>query len=502
MIVGDIALVGFDGGTLYYGGRATHLALPTGAADHTARVYSRHDATYLYFLVQVDDDDIQVSHGTGLNWANDSVEFYIDPSGDGGSTSLNNSTSDIQLVIDAANQRNVYMTTSAYKARILSGVRSAVSTVATGWWLEVRIEKSMLDPDLLNEGSFGLDFNFRDNDSNNDPNKTTVYAWNDTEQSGAFPSKIPNRWGDAFLDPVDLELASQVGLNAHIPSNDILDDVALNLGVRWIRVDFDWFRIEPEQGQFRWEATDRIVQRAEELGLEVLGVLAYTPPWASSMTADPRISDPPASMDYWTELVREAVTRYRGRVRYWQFWNEPNVGQFWGGSRAQYRLDILEAGARVAKEVDPSMQTVGPGLAYLGDWRSWFSELMQSKDVIDVINHHIYRDSGRDAIFELERDRLFQPSLRTLMRRAGVEDKPFWLTETGRRSEEGNQLEYYQDVIAALPEKPWVKKVFFFHYWDGPGQGDGGFGIVNEDFSPKPAYHFLQTVLPPWVMVQ
>jgi hypothetical protein len=127
---------------------------------------------------------------------------------------------------------------------------------------------------------------------------------------------------------------------------------------------------------------------------------------------------------------------------------------------------------------------------------------MQSKDVIDVINHHIYRDSGRDAIFDLERDLPFQPSLRTLMRREGAADKPFWLTETGRASRDGNQLEYYQEVIAALPEKPWVNKVFFFHYWDGPGQGDGGFGIVNEDFSPKPAYHFLQTVLRPFVMLQ
>jgi len=42
-----------------------------------------------------------------------------------------------------------------------------------------------------------------------------------------------------------------------------------------------------------------------------------------------------------------------------------------------------------------------------------------------------------------------------------------------------------------------VSRVFFFHYWDGPGQGNGGFGIVNEDFTPKPAYQFLQSILRP-----
>ena len=163
----------------------------------------------------------------------------------------------------------------------------------------------------------------------------------------------------------------------------------------------------------------------------------------------------------------------------------------------QYRLDILEAGAHLAKEIDPGMQTVGPGLAYLGDWRTWFSEVMRSRNVIDVISHHIYRDSGRDAIFDLDRDSPFQPSLRTLMEREGVGEKPFWLTETGLRSQAGNQSLYYEDVVAALPAKPWIHKVFFFHYWDGPGQWNGGFGIVNEDFSPKPTYNFLRTVLQP-----
>ena len=83
-------------------------------------------------------------------------------------------------------------------------MQSAVATAPGGWLLEVRIDKSMLDPELPNEGTFGLDFNFRDNDNNNDPSRTTVYTWNDIEHSGSFPSKIPDRWGDALLAPVDL----------------------------------------------------------------------------------------------------------------------------------------------------------------------------------------------------------------------------------------------------------------------------------------------------------
>jgi hypothetical protein len=295
----------------------------------------------------------------------------------------------------------------------------------------------------------------------------------------------------------DREVASRIGLNVHIPSNAILEDVGMNLGVRRIRADFEWPRIEPAEGEFHWEEYDRLVGRSLELGIEVLALLSYTPAWASSVPANPQPSDPPALTEFWTNAVREAALRFRGRVRYWQLWNEPNVREFWSGSMAQFRENILEAGARALKDADPNALLVSPGLANLGNWRSWFREAMLAKDLIDVVNHHNYGETGSDAILDLERDSILRPSLRTLMRELGVDDRPFWLTETGRQSQEGDQLEYYQEVVATLRERAWVERVFFFHYWDGPGGGDGGFGIVNEDFSPKPAYRFLQTVLRP-----
>jgi hypothetical protein len=295
----------------------------------------------------------------------------------------------------------------------------------------------------------------------------------------------------------DPGLESRLGLNVHVPSNAIIDDVALNLGTQWIRLDFDWFRLEPDRGVYRWDDTDRIVERASRLGLEMLATLAYTPPWASSNPNSPRPSDPPASPEYWTSIVRETVSRYRDRLRFWQLWNEPNLSEFWSGSMQQYRVEILEAGARVAKNVHPGCRIVSPGLANIGSWRDWFEEAMKAKSLIDIINHHNYQDSGRDVIPSLEEDSLLRPSLRTLMRENGVDDRPFWLTETGKRSEEGDQRRYYEEVVASLRVKSWVNRLFFFHYWDGPGQGNGGFGIVNEDFSPKPAYRFLQSVLNP-----
>jgi len=293
----------------------------------------------------------------------------------------------------------------------------------------------------------------------------------------------------------DAQLALRLGLNAHVPEDAILDDIRRNLGLLWIRIDFDWYRIQPERARFDWEATDGVVERSAELGLEVLATLSYTPPWASSRPANPAIGDPPAETRFWTDFVRAAIERYRGRVRQWQFWNEPNITDFWNGTMLQYRTAILEPAAGVLRSLAPELRVVAPGLANLRDWRDWFREAMNAKALIDVVNHHNYADNGRDAILDLERDQFLQPSLRTLIREAGVDDRPFWLTETGRRTDAGNQSEYYEDVFVVLQERAWVERVFFFHYTDGPGQGDAGYGIVNQDRTPKPAYHALQSVV-------
>ena len=131
------------------------------------------------------------------HWQNDCVEFYIDPANDGGSSALSNSSSDIQLVIDANNQKNVYMCTSGYTTQVLNGVTSAVVRDGTGWWCEARILKTVLDPDLPGSGTIGTEFNFRDNDNNNDAALTTVYDWRDW--GSGFPSKIPDHWGNCVL---------------------------------------------------------------------------------------------------------------------------------------------------------------------------------------------------------------------------------------------------------------------------------------------------------------
>lgn len=80
---GDIAFVGWDDedDNLFYAGRSTSRVLPVNRADHTAKVYARDNEIFQYFLIDITDDEINT--GEDDAWANDSVEFYIDPEGTG-----------------------------------------------------------------------------------------------------------------------------------------------------------------------------------------------------------------------------------------------------------------------------------------------------------------------------------------------------------------------------------------------------------------------------------
>ena len=56
-------------------------------------------------------------------------------------------------------------------------------------------------------------------------------------------------------------------------------------GSHWVRFDIDWSAIESTEGTFDWSGTDRLVDIAKSPGLEILGLITYTPAWARDPAA-------------------------------------------------------------------------------------------------------------------------------------------------------------------------------------------------------------------------
>src|SRR6266849_11034849 len=47
-------------------------------------------------------------------------------------------------------------------------------------------------------------------------------------------------------------------------------------GVTWVREDFPWNYMEPQDGQFVWTYTDGLMRNAAQLGINVLAVVDYS----------------------------------------------------------------------------------------------------------------------------------------------------------------------------------------------------------------------------------
>ncbi|MFN0248330.1 MAG: glycosyl hydrolase [Kofleriaceae bacterium] len=289
------------------------------------------------------------------------------------------------------------------------------------------------------------------------------------------------------LDP------SPFGLDTHLAGDDLIESFA-SIGIRWHRIDIDWDHVETAKGVFDWTDVDRVVAIAERLGLSVFGSISYTPGWASGGA---NRALPPRDRSDYTDFVREVVRRYRGRIACLGVWNEPNLTQFWAGTRTQYLEDILVPGLTVIRWEAPEMVTCGPDLSSAGNERAnWLVPILDAAaPLLDVITHHQYDGgdtvAGRASEIELLRDTLAAN---------GQAGKPIWITEIGwSRNDvtEAEQAMLLRGVMAAMKTRPFWTKTFWY---DSHG---ADFGILGPDGSPDrgvplEAYRAYADVIATW----
>ena len=308
---------------------------------------------------------------------------------------------------------------------------------------------------------------------------------------------------------------SPYGVNVHAPEGETLMrllDLVREARIGWIRIDFIWGRVEPVKGTRDYRLYDDIVREARSRGIEVYASLIGTPAWASD---GPPGNGVPRDVADWRAFVSESARRYRGRVKAWGVWNEPNLGRFWAGSRAQYVDVLLRPASEEIRKGDPDALVCGPELAHLttggADWYGWLLDVLRrAGDTIDVVTHHVY-DRGGNASTTFGGDPTFwsrvAPSVREVLRAAHA-GQPVWLTETGWASNEVGEASQsrflvglYSDWFGRPGELPWVRKIFSYELIDDGSVGIPRWGLLRPDRSPKPGYCALATFMstyPPW----
>lgn len=289
---------------------------------------------------------------------------------------------------------------------------------------------------------------------------------------------------------VTLGLYPRIGINCHIPKPEDLDLIK-DAQIGWIRIDLVWNVVEPKPKQYKWDMVDRVVKNAEERNIDILAILGYCPEWAAK---NGNIHDPPKDVKQWKEYVKTIVSRYKGRINKWTLWNEPNSRTFFRGSLDQFIDEVFIPGVQAVREANPDAKIVGPDLAHLkgAKWDIWLYEILTraGKD-IDIISHHCYKSKPKKVKRNLHGivPPWDPPAVKKILEKTGFSSKPFWLTEVGFRSNkvgEKKQEEYLVKFLQINEKIGWIDKVFIYELRDSPLEP--GYGIVNNDRTPKPAY--------------
>jgi len=280
-------------------------------------------------------------------------------------------------------------------------------------------------------------------------------------------------------------------------------------GISWVRLDFLWGDIEPQQGTFKFAKYDQIVEAVTAEGISILGILHYSADWASSCGA---WNCPPKDNKLFVNYAINVASRYKDKVKFWEIWNEPDSGTYWKPQDGLKSYCILLKDVYFAlKKIDPGCIVLNGGLAEgIGSVNRLYDN--GAKDYFDILNIHIFQSPlNQGAIHAVTS---YPKIAYKVMKRNGDGNKKIWVTEIGcpgvRRGsrtanwwmgenpDEAQQAEWVKHVYKGLLADQSVAKVFWAFFRDCQGHWSNGvdyFGLIKWDYSKKPSFKAYRQVV-------
>jgi GH35 family endo-1,4-beta-xylanase len=282
-------------------------------------------------------------------------------------------------------------------------------------------------------------------------------------------------------------------------------------GVRWARVDFRWLLVEPRRRANRvpmdWSEPDALVAAAARHGVTLLPIVEGVPPWANGGGGPWAYPTDTAAFE---EFFQAALERYP-QIPAWEIWNEPNFLRFSeGGPDVARFVELLRSAHRARERAGSSAKLISGGLAPGTDIDvfPWVQEMARlgGLELIDGLGVHPYSASTPESLgswfMRLE-------WIHALLGALGKPNLPLWVTEYGApvstsASGYGNPLDEEEQArrlrmaFALATRWPWIENLTWYEFRDSCGESadpECRFGLVREDFSPRPAYQALREVV-------
>lgn len=191
------------------------------------------------------------------------------------------------------------------------------------------------------------------------------------------------------------------------------------------------------------------------------------------------------TFDDWSNRVNETVYHYGAKIEAYEIWNEPNVYEYQTGylndtNAINHYFNMLKNASQIIKGYNETLIVVGGVFSDIYDypagdnWETWFTSLLDlgANQYVDVWSIHLY--AGQLEAYAIDRIH-------------DLSGKPVWVTETGYKASEGEDLQalWLENRLENIQEGnnlPQIVMVYELY---------GEYGLIDANYSKREAYHIF-----------
>ena len=296
------------------------------------------------------------------------------------------------------------------------------------------------------------------------------------------------------------------------------------------RGDYEDRRNDPARSA--WFKYDTIVRQAQAQGMEIVLRLDNPPTWSRTDGDALGSQAPPSEFEDFAAFAEQVARRYRGRIRHYQIWNEPNIYPEWGMqpvSPEDY-TELLRLASEAIRGVDPDAVIVAAALAAT---TTFDGDRVPGGNLSDLVYLQRMYDAGAAPYFDVlavqgyglwsgPTDRRMHPLVlnfsrarfvRDLMVQRGDAAKPMWISEmnwnavpAGQSAPFGRvslatQARYLPLAYERIREWPWVEMANVWYLkraqpdWENRNDPQAYFRLMTYDGELMPVYRAIQAYL-------
>jgi hypothetical protein len=234
-------------------------------------------------------------------------------------------------------------------------------------------------------------------------------------------------------------------------------------------------------------AVDDRLNTASANNLNVSGILLFGGPGST-------LTFPVADLPGWTKYVTDLVSQCKGRVRYWEMWNEPP--NFTDDKSPASYATIVSKGYDAAKAVDASTQI---GLAAQSVNVSFLEQAIDAgaADHFDYVTVHPYETLGMVADGWEAQYLSVVPTLRKMLaaKNPAKRDVPVWFTEIGEPVGNGITPEHQAATLVKAYVLGIAEGATRIHWFEGKDGDSGPFGLIDGNGVKRPSYTATKTLI-------